>query len=192
MIIVPDTFATYTERREGEAGRLWIRSLPGLFEVLCHQWNLVMDGPPMHGGLSLVVPVRRGEACYVLKVGWRDESTAQEALALSAWKGNGAVQLVAAQPECGALLLECLNSQYSLVDVGIEEAVTVAGRLLRRLSYTAPRGHPSSQRYCPTTGRNVAAAMGALWSPDGAAVAGAGMRPCGTTRFVRGQPAGQL
>src|SRR5579862_3632204 len=101
MIFIPDTFATYTIQRAGEAGRAWIERLPHRFETLCQQWELVLDGPPMYGGLSLVIPVRRGDAGYVLKVGWVDESTAYEALALSAWNGHGAVRLYAAQPEWG-------------------------------------------------------------------------------------------
>jgi hypothetical protein len=70
MIIVPDNFATYTESREGDAGRLWIERLPGLFEILCHQWNLVIDGPPMHGGLSLVLAVQLGSSAGNLLVNY--------------------------------------------------------------------------------------------------------------------------
>jgi hypothetical protein len=32
-----------------------------------------LDGAPMHGGLGLVVPTRRGDEQYVLKVEWVDE-----------------------------------------------------------------------------------------------------------------------
>lgn len=142
MLTVPDPFAAYTITRAGDAGRAWIEQLPGLFETLCRQWGLAMDGPPMHGGLSLVAPVRRGDENCVLKVGWPDENPAQEAIALSAWDGHGAVRLLAAQPEWGALLLERLDSRRSLEDVDLEEAVTVAGRLLRRLAIRPPAGVP--------------------------------------------------
>ena len=65
MILIPDTFATYTLQRAGGAGRAWIERLPPLFETLCQRWDLVLDGSPMYGGLSLVIPVRRGDVGYV-------------------------------------------------------------------------------------------------------------------------------
>ncbi len=116
--------------------------LPALCEALCRQWGLAVDGPPMHGGLGLAVPVRRGEELCVLKLGWVDDSTEHEALALSTWNGRGAVLLLAAEPSSGALLLERLNSSRSLNDVGLDEAVDVAGQLLRQLAVPGPAGMP--------------------------------------------------
>ncbi len=142
MLSVPEKFTKATITRAGDAGRQWIERLPNMVKALCQQWSLVIDGAPMHGGLSLVVPVRRDDELYVLKIGWIDETTAQEALALSAWNGQGAVRLFAAQPERGAMLLERLDSRRSLNDVELEEAVAVAGHLLRRLAIPAPAGVP--------------------------------------------------
>jgi len=140
MITVPEAFATDTITREGDAGRAWIDTLPQLVETLCEQWNLVVDGSTLHGYLGLVIPVRQGDELCMLKVSWIDESTSDEAIALSAWNGQGAVRLLAAQPAVGALLLERLDHRHSLNDVEIEEAVNVTGRLLRRLSIPAPSG----------------------------------------------------
>jgi streptomycin 6-kinase len=138
MITVPPAFAIATATCEGEAGRTWIAELPRLVEALVAEWKLVIDGPPMHGYLGLVVPVRyRAEPC-VLKISWIDESTADEALALSAWNGRGAVRLLRAQLSLGALLLERLDHTRSLHDVAIAEAVDIAGRLLSRLAIPAP------------------------------------------------------
>ncbi|HLZ55663.1 MAG TPA: aminoglycoside phosphotransferase family protein [Ktedonosporobacter sp.] len=140
MITVPQVFATTTVNREGNAGRKWIDALPGVIEDLCQQWNLTVDGPVMHGYLALVIPVRSAAEPCVLKVSWIDESTIDEAIALSAWNGQGAVRLLTSQPAPGALLLERLDHRWSLNDVGIAEAVEVACRLLRRLSIPAPVG----------------------------------------------------
>ncbi len=145
MITVPQAFATATVTREGDAGRKWIAALPGLIELLCNQWHLAVDGPAMHGYLGLVIPVRRGDELCVLKVSWLEESNAEEEIALSTWNGQGAVRLLAAQPALGALLLERLDHRRSLNDVGIADAVEVAGRLLRRLSIQAPTGLRSLQ-----------------------------------------------
>ncbi len=97
----------------------------------------------MHGYLGLVIPVRRVEEPCVLKVSWTDEATAEEAMALAAWNGQGAVQLLASQPASGALLLERLDHQRSLNDVEIVEAVEVASHLLRRLSIPVQSGFRS-------------------------------------------------
>jgi streptomycin 6-kinase len=97
----------------------------------------------MHGYLSLVIPARRGDEPCVLKVAWDAESTRQEAVALAAWAGQGAARLLAAEPTLGALALERLDFSRTLNDLGIEEAVGVAGRLLRRLAIPAPAGLPT-------------------------------------------------
>jgi streptomycin 6-kinase len=140
LITVPEDFAADTVGREGEAGRRWIDGLPELVEALCERWALVVDGAVMHGYLGLVVPVRSGDEPAVLKVSWIDESNADEAVALSAWAGQGAVRLFKADLSLGALLLERLDSRRSLNAVAIDEAVRVAGRLLRRLAVPAPDG----------------------------------------------------
>jgi streptomycin 6-kinase len=140
MITVPEDFATATITREGEPGRRWLAELPHLVESLCAQWGLVVDGPVMHGYLGLVVPVQRGDEACVLKVSWIGESNQDEAAALAAWNGQGAVRLLEDQPALGAMLLERLDYTRSLSQVEIGEAVAIAGRLLRRLAIPAPAG----------------------------------------------------
>ncbi len=120
MIAVPEQFARKCVARSGEAGRTWIASLPATVARLCERWDLVVDGSPMHGELSLVVPVSREGDRLVLKVAWLDETTAHEAVALGVWDGRGAVKLFASDPELGALLLERVESHRSLQDVPLE------------------------------------------------------------------------
>ncbi len=134
MITIPAAFARDTITREGEAGRKWLAEVPRLVASLCQQWQLTIAGPTLHGYLGLVVPVRRGTEACVLKLSWINETTAAEARALAAWNGQGAVQLLASKPHLGALLLERLDHRCCLNDLAISEAITVAGRLLRRLA----------------------------------------------------------
>ncbi len=143
MITVPSAFATAAITRAGERGRQWIDELPGLVETLCAQWDLRIDGGVMHGYLSLVIPVRRGDEACVLKVAWQDESTKDEAAALAAWAGRGAVQLLAIAPTCGAMLLERLDHTRSLQTVELGAALEIAGQLLRQLAIPAPTGFRS-------------------------------------------------
>lgn len=140
MFDIPAAFARDTIAREGDTGRAWIDALPDLVAELCTAWNLTVDGAPMHGYLGLVTPVRRLDEPCILKVSWRDEFTDAEAWALATWNGGGAVQLLAADPERGALLLERLDHRHTLDDVPIDHAGTIAGRLLHRLAVPAPPG----------------------------------------------------
>jgi streptomycin 6-kinase len=150
MITVPPAFAADVVQREGKAGRHWLDSLPAEVTSCCAHWGLTLDGAPMHGGLSLVVPVRRDEGSQdeaqplraVLKLVWAEADAAQEALALAVWGGRGAVRLFKAEPERRALLLERLDHRRTLGVVSSGEAFAVAGGLLRRLAVPAPAGVP--------------------------------------------------
>ncbi|MCB8942417.1 MAG: hypothetical protein H6658_01450 [Ardenticatenaceae bacterium] len=157
MIVVPQTFAADTVAREGENGRFWIRSLPHLVESLCVQWGLVIDGVPMHGYFGLVVPVRRGDKLCVLKVSWITPEVQDEVAALLAWQGQGAVQVLAHEPKAGAMLLERLDFRRLLRDEPIDEAVVVAGQLLRRLAIPAGGGFRRLREVAPVMGDSLAA-----------------------------------
>jgi streptomycin 6-kinase len=161
MIAIPEEFAARTVAREGAAGREWIAALPGRVAALCAGWGLAVDGPTMHGGLSLVVPVRRGDELCVLKIAWVDVET--EAIALRAWDGRGAVRLLEAAPAEHALLLERLDYRRTLNDVGLAEAIGIAGRLLRRLAIPAPDG----LRPLPAKAGDLARDLPALWERTG-------------------------
>jgi streptomycin 6-kinase len=159
MIVVPEEFARATVAREGDAGRAWVAALPELVETLCEAWGLRVDGAPMHGYLGLVVPVRRGDEPCALKVAWVDESSRREVAALAAWDGRGAVRLLAADLARGAMLLERLDWSRSLNEVAIEEAVSVAGQLLRRLAIPAPDGLP----LLPDVAKELAGGLPERW-----------------------------
>src|SRR5258708_32147098 len=49
MIDIPDEFAEGTIAREGAAGRAWIGQLPGAVESHLEGWELIPDGPMLHG-----------------------------------------------------------------------------------------------------------------------------------------------
>lgn len=140
MIDVPPEFAASTVAREGEAGEAWLAALPGLVAKLCEHWGLEVAGAPMHGYVAVVVPVVRDGVPLALKVSWIDRSSEQEALVLRAWDGRGAVRLLEAREEAGALLLEWLDPDRSLMDAPIDRAAATAGELLRRLAIGPPPG----------------------------------------------------
>lgn len=145
LITVPEQFARWRIQVDGESGRQWVRALPALVERLLEQWGLAVedDAEPLHGGLSLVVLVRRGEQRLALKVSRPERTTVDEARALRAWHGRGVVQLMEADPETGALLLERLDHTRSLYALPLGNAAEVAGSLIRTLAVPAPAGLPT-------------------------------------------------
>lgn len=165
MIAVPQAFAERTIARSGEAGRRWIKSLPARIDDLCAAWELEVEGPPMHGEWGLVFPVRGSEIPAVLKVTWPDgDGTLQTAVAaLTLWDGRGAVRLLRADVGRQALLLERLGGAADLSRVGVEEALHIAGTLLRRLAVPAPDGFPS----LGTVAREIASSLPARWERQG-------------------------
>ncbi|GAA2130199.1 aminoglycoside phosphotransferase family protein [Glycomyces algeriensis] len=141
MIEVPRAFAEERIRLSGGQGREWIAGLPALVAELCDRWRLEPTAEPaMHGELGVVFPVRRAGEALVLKVGWQEHSTVDEAAALRAWNGVGAVRLLDADDDAGALLLERLDSARSLRDLPLLDAAEIAGGLIRELAIPAPDG----------------------------------------------------
>ena len=146
LLRVPAAFAAATQAREGDAGRRWLQALPELVATLLERWALTLDavhGEARHGYVALVLPVRTaGHEPAVLKVTWRDPESEHEALALAAWDG-GAVRLLEADSEAGALVLERLDPARDLHALPHEPATAVAGRLLADLRRPAPGPVPA-------------------------------------------------
>lgn len=93
------------------------------------RWRLVPDGDVVSGTCSLVLPVRTDEGvAAVLKVGFPDEESEHEHIALRRWAGGGAVRLLAAEPHHRALLLERLSAR-DLSAVPDDEACRIVAGL---------------------------------------------------------------
>lgn len=144
MFEVPTDLVADRVRVSGEIGRRWVEALPDRVAALCREWSVAVDDtiPVSHGANALVVPVRRGPQPLVLKVTWHHPTLADQATALSAWAGRGAVALVDVRLDDGALLLERLDASRSLSTIPIVEAAARAGELIRRLTVPAPAGLP--------------------------------------------------
>lgn len=121
-------------------GAEWLERLPGLVAAGLERWNLRVDGagPVRWGYTALVVPVLRPQGDPgVLKVGWPHPEADTEHLALRAWKGVGAVRLLAAEPADTTLLLERLDASRDLTSGSIVDTSEELGALLRRLDRPA-------------------------------------------------------
>jgi streptomycin 6-kinase len=147
-------------------GRQWITDLPKRIARLTRDWDLKLDGrSASHGFNAIVVPVlRSGERC-VLKVTWPEERSEQESEALSAWDGGGAVELIAARTELGALLLERLDADRPVEVLDLMDAAEVAGALVRRLTVPAPDGFPEVRDIAEETATSLPADQETLGEP---------------------------
>ncbi|OAH13847.1 aminoglycoside phosphotransferase family protein [Streptomyces jeddahensis] len=143
MIGIPEAFARSTVEREGKRGAAWLAELPGIVDELSGRWGCVLDGEVMHGGVGVIVPVRRpADGTAVLKVSFPHPGNVHEPDAFAAWGGRGAVLLHERDDVRFAMLLERAGtSTLAEVEDG-DEVVSVAGRINRLLAIPAPPGLP--------------------------------------------------
>ncbi|GHH42550.1 aminoglycoside phosphotransferase family protein [Streptomyces candidus] len=146
MRAIPQQFVRSTVGREGEAGTAWLAELPRIIEDLLEQWKCVPDGEILHGGVGVVVPVRRpGGERAVLKVSFPHPGNVHEPDAFLAWGGRGAVRLHERDDERFAMLLERARPTtlaQAAAGTDGDGMLEAAGRLHRRLTVPAPPGLP--------------------------------------------------
>ncbi|ANP49893.1 aminoglycoside phosphotransferase family protein [Streptomyces griseochromogenes] len=144
MIDLPSAFVRTTVEREGEPGAAWLAELPGIVDELLTRWGCVPDGAVLHGGVGVIVPVRRpadGEAA-VLKVSFPHPGNVHEPDAFAVWGGRGAVLLHQRGDDRFAMLLERAGTSTLEQLADGDELAAVAGRINRRLAVPAPPGLP--------------------------------------------------
>lgn len=114
-------------------GDIWLQTIPALVQELCREWDLQPIGDPFAGSyVSFVIPVKRANERYVLKLQWPDPVVEHEYLALQEWDGQGAVHLIAHDKTRHALLLEtCHPGSYLGDAVGIDRVGVMIGLLPR-------------------------------------------------------------
>ena len=135
-----DVPATLLHLVQAPGGTAWLAALPALRRQVLAEWGLVPDGPPYPGGTaSLVLPVTRAGRPLVLKIAWPHPEAAREADALDAWDGEGAVRLLAHDPERRALLLERCDPGTPLWAAAGVDRLGVLSSLLPRLWVAAPK-----------------------------------------------------
>lgn len=107
MIELPPAVLAMAHR--GPGWQQWVDDLTARAQAQLRDWDLRVDGPPMHGATSLVLPVRSAQNQQaVLKMSFPDDESEHEHLALRRWGGRGAVRLLSADPRRRAVLLERL------------------------------------------------------------------------------------
>lgn len=143
-VTVPAAFAAMPRWWHDAEGRAWLGTLPRRVAEQCRRWGLALDGEPRHGSNALVVPVRRGEEAFALRLAPPGDDVLAEAAALRVWDGRGCVRLVDVDGPARALLLERLDATRTLAAEPLDVAVPVLGGLTRTLAVPTPAGTPST------------------------------------------------
>lgn len=110
-------------------GSAWLERLPRLAAECAEQWGLRLEAPFGASNASLVMPA--GDV--VLKLNPPEDESKHEPDALRVWDGDGAVQLLAYDPDRRALLLERCRPGTTLWEVDDDRAGDVVAGLLPRL-----------------------------------------------------------
>jgi streptomycin 6-kinase len=133
--VLPAAVLAFADR--GPEWATWVDGLAGRLGDVLEEWQLTPDGPAGHGHTALVLPVRTSSGRpAVLKLTWPHAEAEHEHLALQRWHGDGAVQLLRADPARWAMLLERLHPE-DLTDLWDLDACEIVGGLYARLHVPA-------------------------------------------------------
>ncbi len=100
---------------DAPGGQDWLDALPALIEAVTAEWSLTLGPPFRDAHLSFTAPVRGADGVSaVLKVQYPHRECIHEAVALEAWSGRGAVNLLQVDRRRHALLLEHCDPGHSL------------------------------------------------------------------------------
>ncbi len=145
---------------------MWLVGLPGLLAEFAARWSLAIDAPFAGIKFNYVAPATRadGRRC-VFKLSREVDEARTEIAALRLCDGAGAVRLLDAEPDRGALLLERLEPGTMLAEVADtddDRATRIAADVLRQLWRPArlKDGLRSLASWCDAYERNRAALHG--------------------------------
>jgi streptomycin 6-kinase len=142
-ITIPPVLARNVAEAWADDGVRWLAGLPALLDEVAREWDLTL-GAPYPLSYHWVTPVTRADgSAAVLKVGVPVGHLSAQAQALEIFQGQGAVRLLAYDPERGALLLERADPgdpAAALVPDRDEDATAVLIEVGRRLHRVPPDG----------------------------------------------------
>jgi len=129
--------------RDEPGGAEWLDRLPRLVSECAELWSLEVAQPLQGSHISLVLPATRADGTRaVLKINFPEPESEHEADALEHWTGEGAVLLLAHDPERRALLVEHCEPGAQLWSVADEaQANSIGGGVVQKLWRPAPVEH---------------------------------------------------
>jgi streptomycin 6-kinase len=129
-----------------EGGPEWLDSIPVLAARTVERWSLVLGEPFESGMAGWTAPATTAAGVeVVVKLSYPHHEARDEAAALGAWHGAGAVEVLGADADDWALLLRRLRPGTTLRDerLPLVEHLAVGAELLRRMAAVPiPAGEP--------------------------------------------------
>jgi streptomycin 6-kinase len=140
---IPSDFARTMQEVYGEAGVEWLERLPAIIAECERRWSLAALPPFPRLSYNYVAPAVLADGRdAVLKVGYPSPELMCEMEALRLYDGHGIVQLLYADREQGAMLLERLKPGTPLASIeDDEEATSIAASVMRQLWRPVPSEH---------------------------------------------------
>ena len=124
----------------------WLGNLPGMLAELTHRWSLSTALPFDHANVTcswVATAVRADRTPAVLKLGMPHMEGAHEIQGLRFWNGNPTVELLDADDDLGAMLLErCQPGDMLRPEPEFEQDVVIATLLKRLWRRPAPPDKP--------------------------------------------------
>lgn len=138
--------------------RAWLDVLAERVDDICARWELVLTGPAMAGGTSIILPVTSAAGDRALKLVSPAADADREARALQLLEGTATVRLHRHDAAASALLLDLLPGPTLSVHEDAREAVEVCGEIAARIA-AVPAGPdvPSMARAAARWSRAFAA-----------------------------------
>jgi streptomycin 6-kinase len=144
MNAIPDDFVRTIVELYEASGIEWLKRLPAIIAKCEQRWSLTVMPPFVPLSYNYVAPaVRANGTDVVLKLGVPNPELLTEIEALRLHDGRGIVQLLEADWDLGALLLERLKPGTQLASLSDDEQTTaIAAQVMRQLWRPVPAEHP--------------------------------------------------
>ncbi len=142
---LPLSLRTQLLQTFGERGATFLQELPERLDYFARRWQLTLEAHFPNLSFNYVAPVRRSDGSEaVLKLGVPHRESFSEHAALSFFNGVGCVQLLDADPEQAALLLERLHPGDQVEPLAFTDdakATSILAGVMQTLWRPAPPSH---------------------------------------------------
>ena len=139
----PGSFKNATIELHGPAGAAWLKRLPYILKQCEVRWSLKLESPFPNLTYNYAAPAKGPAGTrWVLKAGYPNPELTAEIEALRRFDGQGAVQLIKADPDLGLILLEELVPGIPLINLEDDsQAASIAAGLMVQLRQPVPNPH---------------------------------------------------
>ncbi len=139
MLDLPDHLRDRMIATHSDTARSWLEALPANVERLQRDWGFTLGRPFLNLSYAYVAEATlAGGARAVLKAQPPHMESRSEVVALRAWDGRGAVQLLEADVEAGFVLLERLEPGAMADDINEDAATRALAEVMPALWITPP------------------------------------------------------